>query len=204
MNALRSLFAFCAIGASVGGNVAPDGTEIDCDLPGDRHMKNKGGSDGAGLCVFTSIGHSADWQNVEVLKDFRDWMTKHPGGGYPSKVDSMIEKICAEKGVPKPGYLQYEGGQTELLKMACKLGRMPAVTYCVSPTGRYGGSRIAHMVSLVHADDKGNFGILDNNYPGADQIEWLNEDEFKRTFTGMGGGWAVILLAPPPPPVPRN
>jgi hypothetical protein len=77
------------------------------------------------------------------------------------------------------------------------------VTYSSSPTGRYGGSRIAHMVSLVHADDRW-FAVLDNNYPGANLIEWMTPQEFQRTWTGMGGGWAVILLAPPPPPPPVN
>lgn len=195
--------------ASVGGNKAPDGkTEIHCDLPGSEHLKNKGGSDGSGLCVFTSIDHSARWQQVPQLIGFRDWMTKHPGGGYPSKVTKMISLICKERGMPEPAYIQVEGADLEVLKKACASGRMPGVTYCFSPTGRYGGSRIAHMTSLVHADEK-YFAILDNNYvqpgvPADKEIEWLSPEEFKRTYTGGGGGWAVILLSSGPPPVPRN
>src|SRR4051812_23148361 len=92
--------------AVVAGNVAPDGTEIQIDLPAERHLKNKGGSDGSGLCVFTSIQHSADWQSVLPLQDFRDWMTRRPGGGYPQKVEKMIDALCKEKGVPVPDYLQ--------------------------------------------------------------------------------------------------
>jgi hypothetical protein len=191
------------VGAKVGGSVAPDGTEIQIDLPGELHLRNKGGRDGAGLCVFTSINHSAYWQNVRVLQKFRDWMTKHPGGGYPSKVDKMIAQICKEEGVPVPDYIQVEGSDLEPLRLACKTGRTPGVTYCFSPSGRYGGQRIAHMVSLVHLDDKWA-GILDNNYPGADKIEWLTIEEFKKTYMGGGGGWGVILLNPGPPPVPRN
>lgn len=61
-----------------------------------------------------------------------------------------------------------EGSDLERLKLACRTGRMPGVTYAFSPTGRYGGARIAHMVNLVHADDQW-FAVLDNNYPGADQ-----------------------------------
>ena len=190
--------------ASVGGTTAPDGAAIQLDLPGTEHLKNKGGSDGAGLCVFTSISHSSRWQSVGVLDDFRDWMTKHPGGGYPRKVDAMIAQICKERGVPKPDYLQVEGNDLSILKEACKSGRMPGITYCYSPTGRYNGQRIAHMTSLVHADDKGNFCVLDNNYPGANNYEWMDEATFKKVYTGGGGGWCVILLPAGPPPIPHN
>lgn len=191
-----------AIGASVGGRQAPDGTAIHCDLPGQYHLRNKGGSDGKGLCVFTSIAHSARYQEVPELIDFRDWMTRYPGGGYPEKVAQKIKQICAEKGVPEPKYLQYEGKDLEILKLACQSGRMPGVTYRYSPTGRYGGQKIWHMVSLVHADDRW-FAVLDNNYPGVNLIEWMTPNEFRPVFT-EGGGWAVVLLNPGPPPAPTN
>lgn len=190
------------VGAKVGGATNEDGTELQCDLPGALHQKNKGGRDGAGLCVFTSIAHAAHWQNVPLLEDFRDWMTKHPGGGYPEKVTKMIEQIAKEKGQPVPDYLQVQNNDLEILKAACASGRMPGVTYSSSPTGRYRG-RIAHMVSLVHADDRW-FVILDNNYPGADKYEWMSPEEFIKTYSGGRTGWAVILLNPPPPPPPRN
>jgi hypothetical protein len=186
--------------AKVGGSRHEDGTELHCDLPGSEHLRNKGGRDGAGLCVFTSIDHSARWQNVPALVGFRDWMTKHPGGGYPSKVAAMVKRICQERGVPEPDYIQVERVDPEMLRRACKSGRMPGVTYSRSPTGRYGGGRIAHMVSLVHADER-HFVILDNNYPGADKYEWMTEAEARKAGVFE---WAVILLAPPPPPPPRN
>jgi len=195
--------AYAPVGANVGGPVSPDGVVIQLDLPGDQHLRNKGGSDGAGLCVFTSIDHSARWQNVPALIGFRDWMTRYPGGGYPQKVDQMIAKICTEKGVPKPEYLQVEGADISILVAACKAGLMPAITYGISPTGRYGGSKIPHMVTLVHADGE-RFVVLDNNYPGPEKLEWMSAAEFKRSYTISGGGWAVILLPPGPPPVPCN
>lgn len=196
--------------AKVGGSVSPDGQEeIQCDLPGGLHMRNTGGigprgpGSGAGLCVFTSIEHSAIHQNVPELLGFQKWMTTRPGGGYPEKVDKMISAFCKEKGVPVPRYLQVEGGDMEILKLACKTGRMPGVTYCWSPTGRYGGSKIAHMVNTPHASDEW-VCVLDNNYPGEDRYEWMSWSEFRKTFMGNGGGWAVILLSPGPPPVPTN
>ena len=193
------------VGAKVLGRVHDDGTEIRCDLDPAAHQKNTGGSDGAGLCVFASMRHSGLWQGNEVFADLFNFMKKHPGGSYPQKTDQMIAKYCQETGKPKPRYLQVEGGDLEVLKRACASGRMPGVTYSVSPTGRYGGSRISHMVSLVHADDR-HFVVLDNNYPGRegkeDIYEWLTPQEFARSYAP---GWAVILLDPPgPPPRPWN
>jgi hypothetical protein len=186
--------------AKVGGDVTADGGEVQVDLPATLRMHNVGGRDGAGLCVFTAINHSALWQDADGLKDFQKWMRSKPGGGYPQKVDVMIKQKCKEAGVDPPQYIQIEGTDIALLDLACRTGRMPAVTYSFSPSGRYGGRHISHMVSLVHADGK-NYGVLDNNY--IDDLEWLSRDEFRKTFAA-DGGWAVILLNPAPPPPPRN
>jgi hypothetical protein len=194
--------------ASVGGRYAPDNkTEIQIDLPGAQHMENTGGSDGAGLCVFTSISHSARWQHVELLENFRDWMTRYPGGSWPDKTAQKIKQIAAEKKLPEPQYLQVEGGKEilDVLRAALSSGRMPGVTYAFSPTGRYSGRRIAHMVNLVHLDDR-YACVLDNNYikPLEAAYEWMSVDQFLKTFTGGRSGWTVILLDGAPPPLPYN
>ncbi|GBD37548.1 hypothetical protein HRbin36_02683 [bacterium HR36] len=183
--------------ATIGGLRTPDGKRIQLDYPVERHLRNAVGRDGAGLCVFTSLTHAADWQNVEALRELRDWMRQFPGGGWPEKVDEMVRRLCRERNLPIPEYLHYQGNDVEVLKLACKTGRMPCVTYCFSPAGRYQGQRIAHMVNLLHAEDRW-FAVLDNNYPGT--VEWMSENEFRRTFSGLGEGWAIILLAPAPPP----
>jgi hypothetical protein len=186
--------------AKVGGDVAPDGTPVQIDFPKELRMENVGGSDGAGLCVFTSINHAALWQNVEVLKDFQHWMRSKRGGGWPEKVDRMIAAKAKEAGVEKPQYVQVEGEDLELIDLACKTGRMPCVTYGFSPSGRYRGRYISHMVNCVHSDGK-NIAILDNNYIEA--LEWDTRDEFRRAYTS-DGGWTFVLLTTPPPPPPRN
>jgi hypothetical protein len=187
-------------GASVGGP-SLNGVEIQCDLPGPLHRANTA-SKGLGNCVFTSIHHAALWQNVPALEEFPKWLIQKgiPGGGYPSKVAKLIPQICKDRSLPVPDYLQVEGGDLTLLQAALKSGRMASVTYSFSPTGRYGGRRISHMVNLVHLDDQYAV-ILDNNYPGASKYEWLSVAEFKKTYAP---GWAVILLSPPPPPAPRQ
>jgi hypothetical protein len=193
--------------AKVGGKVSPAGVEIDVDLPAEHHLRNKGGSDGAGLCVFTSIDHAARWQRVDALIGFRDYMTKFPGGGYPEKVKQYVSKLSKSRNLPEPAYIQIFGAvedDLKILEAACKSGRFPSITYGISPTGRYGGRRIAHMVSMPHCDlEKGEFCVLDNNHPGIDAYEWMNKTEFIRAYTSGGrAGWSVILLDNGPPPVP--
>jgi len=178
---------------TVGGPTSPSGKEVECDLPLSQRTKNVGGRDGAGLCVFSSIGHAARWQNEKRLVDFQKQMTKEPGGGYPEKVDRMIAKYG--KGTP---YIQYEGHDPIILKLALKTGRMPSVTYD-GHDPHYSGS-IAHMVNLIYLDDQ-EACILDNNF--IDELVWMSAKEFSERWTG-DGGWAVILLAPPPPPPPRG
>jgi hypothetical protein len=181
---------------SVGGPVGPDGkTEVTCDLPVSERMRNTGGRDGAGLCVFTSVQNAARYQNETRLVNFQADMKKEPGGGYPAKVDSMIAKYG--KGTP---YLQYEGKDPAVLRAALATGRMPSVTYN-GHDPHYRGS-IAHMVNLVHLDERWAV-VLDNNFIGENELVWLTPDDFLQRWRGNGGGWAVVLLAPPPPPVPH-
>lgn len=205
---LRSLLGivvgvlFLSSGAPGQSPLAPDGTEVQIDLPSQFHLKNRGGSDGAGLCVWCSLQHAAIWQDVRPFQDVFKWHWKYPGGGWPDRVDKDFAKMCQEQGKPVPDYIQYQGKDISILKLALKTGRMPCVTYAYSPTGRYGGARIAHMVNLVHLDDRW-CGILDNNYPG--RVEWFDAKQFPGVWTGgRGSGWAVIYLNPGPPPPPHN
>lgn len=194
---------FCPCGTAsaeanitVGGPTGPDGkTEVTCDLPVSERMRNTGGRDGAGLCVFTSVQNAARYQNETRLVNFQADMRKEPGGGYPAKVDTMIARYG--KGTP---YLQYEGKDSAVLRAALATGRMPSVTYN-GHDPHYRGS-IAHMVNLVHLDSRWAV-VLDNNFIGEQELVWLTPDDFLQRWRGNGGGWAVVLLAPPPPPVPH-
>lgn len=190
-----------AISGTVGGPISPDQKhEVDCDLPLSERKRNTGGRDGAGLCVFTSIEHSARFQNEPLLMNFQRDMRQERGGGYPEKVDTMIAKYG--RGTR---YVQYEGADDAILEAAIRSGRMPSVTY----DGRdphYGNRRIAHMVSLVAYDRASGWAaVLDNNYIGERELVWLRIDDFLDRWRGGGSfGWAVVLLQPPPPPPPRN
>lgn len=168
-----------------------EGQTVQVDLPADQLVPNCGGADGTGLCVFTSIMFSARLQNVPQLKDFQEWMKQYPGGGWPQKVDATIAAKCKEAGKPIPDYIQVENGDWNLIKLALRTGRMPAITY-----GR------AHMVSLVKLEN-GYGAFRDNNFVGEKEIAWMSEDQAKQT-AGGSHFWAVILLAPRPPMPPKN
>lgn len=180
-----------------------DGVTARDAMPGRLHLRNVGGSDGAGLCVFASISHAARYQGLDELADMMDWMRSFPGGGYPEKVDEMIRrKLGPDHGV---SYLHVYGPESlELLALACASGYQPCVTYGYGE--RYGVS-IAHMVSLVHLDDE-RAAILDNNFPGDDAYEWMSRDEFAARYawspSGLGEGWGIIFTSgEPQPPEPR-
>lgn len=186
--------------------IAPDGTEVQIDLPVSQQIKNIGSDipPHRGMCVTTSITQSARWANNPVLQDFVTYAKQFPGGGYPEKVDELMRKIAQARNVPVPQYKQIKGGRETLttLKLALKNGLCPSVTFGFSPSGRYQGQKISHMVNLLHLDEK-YACVLDNNFPGT--YEWMSVDEFYASYTSAAGyGWAVILLDAGPPPIPWN
>lgn len=187
---------------TLGGPIAPDGsTPLQIDYPLTQHISNIGSHvDGAGMCVMSSIEMAARWQNLEILRGLRNWCANKPGGGYPSKVDKQLKEYSQAQSINTPEYVQYEGKELDLLRLALKTGRFPAVTYSGRDKVRY-SSTIAHMVCLAHLDDKWA-AIWDNNGTAGELI-WMTPGEFKSRWTNDGNGWAFVWLAPPPPPVPR-
>jgi hypothetical protein len=177
--------------------ISPSGTRATCDLPISQHKKNVGGSDGAGLCVYTSAWHAALWQRLEAIYAFREWMRRRPGGSWPEKFDKTLKQFCAETGVAIPDYVQHTGGDVAVLELALKTGRIVSVTY--SGRDDFYRSRVAHMVNLVHLDSK-EACIVDNNRPGS--FVWMSREAFISRWRDMGGGWCFVFLAPPPPPYP--
>lgn len=192
-------------GAVVGGYISPDGKEeMQLPIPGELHQKNTGGSDGYGLCVYASARHAGRWQSNPLFEELFEWMKRHPGGSYPSKFTATLKQCATEKGYTIPTYVQVEDNDLEIIKTATNNGFMPGVTYGFSPSGRYNGQRISHMVTITHATDNW-FCVLDNNYPGESNFEWMKPSEFARVYSATGGrGWSVFLLANPPSPAPRN
>lgn len=177
------------------GGPVKNGIRVATDIPLSKTIKNVGGSDGAGLCVFTSAQVAAYWQNIKELDGFRSWMERRPGGGWPEKVDDMLRQFCAEKGVPVPEYVQHTGGDEAFIELALATRRMVCATYA----GRddfYRG-RIAHMVNFVYLDAQVG-AIIDNNRPTV--VVWMTRAELLSRWRDMQGGWAFVFLKPSPPP----
>jgi hypothetical protein len=172
------------------------GKEVAVDLPVNQRLKNIGGTDGAGQCVFTSITHGGRYQNVRELFGFQAQMAHERGGGYPEKVDAMLKKYA-----PGVKYMQYEGSDPTILELALKTGRMPCVTY--NGHDPHYRSTISHMVNLVYLDAN-DACILDNNFIGDGELVWMTRGEFLQRWKGGQQGWAVILLSNPPVPVPHK
>src|SRR5262245_54176633 len=163
---------------TVGGPIAPDGkTQVHCDVPEGLRITNRGGIDGAGLCVFASITVSANWQNECRAQGLFQAMWNERGGGYPSKVDVMMKRHC-----PGTPYLQYQGRDLAFLQLALRCRRVVSITWNGREDPRYRGP-IAHMVNLVHCDNLW-VALLDNNYP--DKLLWMTPDELLRGAAGKG------------------
>lgn len=175
--------------------VSPAGVRASIDLPAALQLRNRGGSDGAGLCVFTSVEVAARWHSLHALDGLQTYMSRRPGGGYPEKLDAVLEAFCRQKKVPLPTYLQHTGGDSRFLELALKTRRAVAVTY--SGEDDFYREPIAHMVILAHLDST-SAAILDNNRPGV--WVWMSRREFLDRWQGADTGWAVVLIAPPPPP----
>lgn len=206
---IRSLFLLAVWGAvaaqgaaAVRGELLPDGRPPQVDFPTELRQENIQ-SLGLGCCVFRSLDHAGRWQDIPALMHFPEWMLKNriPGGGWPQKVDELIDRISRDRGMETPKYIQVEENDLELLEMACKNRLCVSVTFYYSPTGNYGGRRIHHMVNLMHADGK-HYATLDNNH--IDYLEIMNREEFLHVASGGKKLWAVIVLGNPPPPLPKT
>src|SRR5207248_11482706 len=180
--------------SKIAGRHSPDGKEeIALDLPASQHLRNKVGTDGLGLCVWTSITMSGDWCNEDALRTLQQQMTREKGGGWPERVDEVLPRLA-----PGVRYVQYSGRDPGIIQAAIRSGRMPCVTYGYSPRyvgPRNPGGRIAHMVDCVHYSAAW-VAVLDNNFPGDDQYEWMKPDEFQRRWMlgNPNGGWVVLPL----------
>lgn len=182
------------------GPAAPDGTEPRIDYPDDQWLKNVGSRlDGAGMCVFTSFEHSCRWAGLDEFRGFRDWCATHyRGGGYPEKLQRLLDAYCKAKNLTPPPVIQYEGGATDILDAALRHGYLPCTTLYHSP--RYGRGTIYHMVNCAHLDAQRG-AVLDNNER---PLEWADRATTLRRMKLQGKLWAVVVLAYGPPPFPYN
>lgn len=166
------------------------GTRANAPIPPEFHIRNEGGSDGAGLCVISSLVINGAYQGVEdlgKLKDSKLWRAakSQPGGYYPEKLEKLLKATY-----PDAKWVSFEGTTLDELKKYNVQGLPVGATM---NTGQlYNYMPIHHMISAVHVGDR--VCVVDNNDPG--KYHWMPESEYLRRYVDGRTGWSFVWLTP--------
>lgn len=174
------------------------GVKANAPIPPELHLRNEGGSDGAGMCVPTSVDVNGRYQGVPGLEGGKDstfWRTAKswPGGYGPEKLARLVEET-----LPGEKYASYVGTDTRVLDQLSAAGYPIGATMNTGALYHY--APIHHMVSLAHYK-RGQWAcVVDNNDPG--KYHWMPATEFDRRWIDGGTGWAWVWTRKPS--VPRS
>lgn len=179
------------------GEVALDmptyrGVTANAPIPPELHIRNEGGSNGAGLCVISAILSNGMYQRVPGLEGGKRsllWRTAkgRPGGYSPQKLEALLKEV-----LPGEKWLSVQGDATDVIERYNRLGYPAAATMS---TGRqYGYMPIHHFVQPVHADAD-LVCVVDNNDPG--KYHWMPRAEYDRRYPDGLTGWTFIWLRSP-------
>lgn len=135
---------------------------------------------GEGSCVHASFVMLLRWQGRYHTADY--WRKKYHSGEWPSQLAQRMDR----EGI-RYAYTSNKNN-VAFLEWACRTRRGCGVTIM-------GG---AHMVCLVHLDDKWA-GILDNN--DIHKIHWFPRETFLAEWKNSTS-WAVTPVYTPMPPLP--
>lgn len=171
----------------------------DNPIADEHHVRNEGGSDGAGLCVIASLLEGGMAQGVPGLdvpgvdeesgqlvhgKGSRLWQAakSRPGGYYPEKLEGLLQET-----MPGVGWYSHETADPSVLERLSRAGYRPGIT--MNTGAFYGYQDIAHYVALEHYRAGGHAMIQDNNEPGIHRL--MPSEELDRRFLDprSGVGW---------------
>jgi hypothetical protein len=140
------------------------------------------GTQREGSCVWASTISLLRWQGRTKTAE---WVRKNLGNGsWPENFAQQADKAGIR-------YAMTTSGDVKFLEWACKTRRGAGVTVM-------GG---AHMVDLVHLDDK-YACLLDNNSPN--KFIWVDRNSFLAEWRASYG-WALTpVYAPAAPMVKRG
>ena len=138
------------------------------------------GSNREGSCVHASMISLFRWQGRYRTADY--WRKTYGNGEWPEDMAAKFDR----EGI-RYGYV--ENGDVRFLEWACRTRRGCGITVM-------GG---AHMVALVHLDDRWA-ALLDNN--NVSKFIWVPREtliaEWKASY-----GWAVTPIYTPAAPLPQ-
>lgn len=175
-------------GESTTTSATYQGVTARAPIPTDLHIRNEGGSDGAGLCVISSIIANGRYQGVPGLeggKDSQIWRAAKaaPGGYSPTKLEALVERV-----MPGETWATMTGTDPSILSKLSAAGYPIGAT--MNTGAQYGYQPIHHMVSLIHHEPDGYACVVDNNDPG--KYHWMPTQEFNRRWVDGSAGWAWI------------
>lgn len=190
-------------GEAVVGEPKHKGESVDDPIPKPFHIRNEGGSDGAGLCVISSVlanglhagvpGLDVPDANGQRGKGSLLWAKAkgRPGGYGPDKLARLVNEV-----LPDEKFASYVGTDYTVLDRWSKAGYKVGATMNTGQLYRY--APIHHMISLEKYRTDGTAWVLDNNRPGYWSV--MPAAEFRRRWLDFGTGWAWIWTRKPPPP----
>jgi hypothetical protein len=162
------------------GATAPKKERPTINVPASMRQSNWRGPQGQGSCVHASMISLFRWQYR--LKTADHWRRAYGDGEYPEDLAAKFDR----EGIR---YAYVTNGDVRFLEWACRTRRGAGVTVL-------GG---AHMVCLVHLDDKWA-AILDNN--SVERFVWVPRETFIAEWKASYG-WAVTPIYTPPAPLPQ-
>jgi hypothetical protein len=176
---LLASVAGCELGENLGAS-APKKERPTVNVPAGLRQSNWRGPEGQGSCVHASMISLLRWQYR--LKTADHWRQTYGDGEQPEDLAAKFDR----EGIR---YAYVTNGDVRFLEWACRTRRGCGITVM-------GG---AHMVALVHLDDKWA-AILDNN--NVENFIWVPREtliaEWKASY-----GWAVTPIYAPAAPLPQ-
>ena len=171
--------AACNVGENVQTSVVKKERPI-VNVPVALRQSNWQGPQGQGSCVHATMISLFRWQYRLNAADY--WRRTYGDGEWPEDLASKFD----HEGIR---YAYVSNGDVRFLEWACRTRRGCGITIM-------GG---AHMVALVHLDDKWA-AILDNN--NIERFIWVPREtliaEWKASY-----GWAVTPIYAPAAPLPQ-
>jgi hypothetical protein len=181
---------------------AYQGVRASAPIPVELHVRNEGGSNGAGLCVISSVLSAGMAQGVPGLdipgldeasggqkpgKGSKLWLAaKARKGGYsPDKLASLLKEV-----MPREKWVSYVGTDPSEIEKLTKAGYRVCAT--MNTGAQYGYRHIAHMVNDIHYETNGWACVVDNNDPG--MYHWMPAAERDRRLKDHGTLWAFAWL----------